>query len=142
MTTTPPQGGFDIDPRLGAAAIGAPAASREDSCPQAIIKFHFPTSLDYKARHGLPELSSLFSFDFIHQSRIAKISLISELNSFFNNSSLHVVFEWHLKAGIKRPFKAINTRLWLSNVVDSGSSEAYVGYDYGVLSLSNEIKPQ
>ena len=28
-------GGFGIDPRLGAAALRAPAASREDFCPQA-----------------------------------------------------------------------------------------------------------
>ena len=39
MTTTPPPGptrtpgGFGIDPRLGAAAITAPAASKEDYCP-------------------------------------------------------------------------------------------------------------
>ena len=50
MTTTPPR----IDPRLGAAALRAPAASREDSRPQAILKFHRPSSLDYRARHGLP----------------------------------------------------------------------------------------
>ena len=60
MTTTPPlgpthtPGGFGIDPRLGAAALRAPAASREDSCPQAILKFYRPSSLDYRARHGLP----------------------------------------------------------------------------------------
>ena len=50
MTTTPPR----IDPRLGAAALGAPAASREDSRPQAILKLLRPSSLDYRARHGLP----------------------------------------------------------------------------------------
>ena len=48
MTTTQPR----IDPRLGAAALRAPAASREDSRPQAILKFHRPSSLDYRARHG------------------------------------------------------------------------------------------
>ena len=64
MTTTPPQGptrtseGFGIDPRLGAAALRAPAASREDSCPQAILKFYRPSSLDYRARHG-PQPSEL-----------------------------------------------------------------------------------
>ena len=26
----------------------------EDSRPQAILKFHRPSSLDYRARHGLP----------------------------------------------------------------------------------------
>ena len=60
MTTTPPPGptciprGFGFDPKLGAAALRAPAASREDSRPQAILKFHRPSSLDYRARHGLP----------------------------------------------------------------------------------------
>ena len=48
MTTTPPR----IDPRLGAAALRAPAASMVDSRPQAILKFRPPSSLDYKARHG------------------------------------------------------------------------------------------
>ena len=37
---------------IGAAALRAPAASKEDSRPQAILKFHRPSSLDYKARHG------------------------------------------------------------------------------------------
>ena len=65
MTTTPPPGptrtprGFGLDPRLGAAATRAPAASREDSRPQAILKFHRPSSLDYRARHGLPVLPIL-----------------------------------------------------------------------------------
>ena len=51
MTTTLPQdqpalpGGFGIVPRLGAA--------REDSHPQAILKFHSPSGLDYGARHGI-----------------------------------------------------------------------------------------
>ena len=59
MTTKPPPGepaptgGSGIDPRLGAATLRAPAASREDSCPQAILKLHRPNSLDYRARHGL-----------------------------------------------------------------------------------------
>ena len=53
MTTTPPPGpthtpgGFGNDPRLGAAALRAPAASREDSHPQTILKFHCPSILDY-----------------------------------------------------------------------------------------------
>ena len=49
MTTTPPR----INARLGAATLRAPAASREDSRPQAILKLHRSGSLDYKARHGL-----------------------------------------------------------------------------------------
>ena len=60
MTTTLPPGptrtprGFGIDPRLGAAALRAPAASKEDSRPHAILKFHRPSSLDYRVRHELP----------------------------------------------------------------------------------------
>ena len=45
MTTTLPR----FDPRLGAAALRAPVASKEDSRPQAILKFHHTSSLDYKA---------------------------------------------------------------------------------------------
>ena len=58
MTTTLPPGttrrGFGIDSRLGAAALRAPAASKEDYRSQAILKLHRPSSLDYRARHGLP----------------------------------------------------------------------------------------
>ena len=31
----------------------APAASKEDSRPQTILKFHFSSGLDYKSRYGL-----------------------------------------------------------------------------------------
>ena len=55
MTTTPPK----IDLRLGAAALRAPAASRKDSRPQAILKFHNPSGLDYRARHGLSVIIEL-----------------------------------------------------------------------------------
>ena len=52
-TTNPHhQGGFKIEPRIDAAATRAPAASKEDSHPQAILKFHHPSSLD-RACHGL-----------------------------------------------------------------------------------------
>ena len=44
MTTTPPK----IDLRLGAAALRAPAASREDSRPQAILKLQPRNSFDYR----------------------------------------------------------------------------------------------
>ena len=47
MTTTPPR----IDPRLGAAALRAPAASREDSRPQAILKLRPRNSFDYRVRY-------------------------------------------------------------------------------------------
>ena len=53
----PPEG-FGIDPRLGAAALRAPAASKVDYRPQAILKLHRPSSLDYRARHELPVRST------------------------------------------------------------------------------------
>ena len=52
MTTTPPR----INPRLGAAALRAPAASREDSRPQAILKFQPGNSFDYRVRYE-PQLT-------------------------------------------------------------------------------------
>ena len=45
-TNPHPQGGFGIDPRIGAAALRAPAASKEDSHPQAILKFKPRNSFD------------------------------------------------------------------------------------------------
>ena len=60
MTTTPnrdqptPPGEFEIDFRTGLATTRAPEASKEDSHPQAILKFHRPSSLNYRAQHGLP----------------------------------------------------------------------------------------
>ena len=52
MTTTPPK----IDLRLGAAALRAPAASREDSRPQAILKLQPRNSFDYRVRYE-PQLN-------------------------------------------------------------------------------------
>ena len=54
MTTTPnpgptrAPGGFGIDSRIGAATTRAPAASREDYRPQAILKFQLHNSFDYR----------------------------------------------------------------------------------------------
>ena len=47
-----PQGRFGIESRIGAAAPRVPAASKENSRPQAILKFRPPSTLDYKTRHG------------------------------------------------------------------------------------------
>ena len=47
MTTTPPR----TDPRLGAAALRAPAASKEDSRPQAILKFQPRNGCDNRIRY-------------------------------------------------------------------------------------------
>ena len=41
--------GFEIDPGVGAATTRVPAASREDSRPQAILKFQPCNSFDYRA---------------------------------------------------------------------------------------------
>ena len=38
---------------LGLAVTRAPTVSREDFRPQAILKFHCPSSLDYRPRYGL-----------------------------------------------------------------------------------------
>ena len=48
-----PQEGFRLDPRIDAATTRAPAASREDSRSQAILKLHHPSNLDYRARHKI-----------------------------------------------------------------------------------------
>ena len=41
--------GVRNDPKLGAASLMAPKASREDSRAQAILKFYRSISLDYRA---------------------------------------------------------------------------------------------
>ena len=57
MTTTLPPGpthapgGFGIDHRLGAAALRAPAASREDSRANAILILQPRNSFDYRVRY-------------------------------------------------------------------------------------------
>ena len=54
----PPEG-FEIDSRIGAAAPRAPTVSKVDSRPQAILKFHRLSSLDYRVRHELPVNSKI-----------------------------------------------------------------------------------
>ena len=61
-TTLPPgpirtPGGFGIDPRLGAAALRAPAASKEDSRPHAILKFQPRNCFDCRVCYE-PQLSN------------------------------------------------------------------------------------
>merc|ERR1711928_193673 len=62
MTTTPPHdqpappGWCRIDPGLGLAATRVPAASRENSRPQAILKFQPCNSFDYRVRYE-PQLN-------------------------------------------------------------------------------------
>ena len=57
MTTTPPK----IDLRLGAAALRAPAASREDFHSQAILKLQPRNSFDYRVRYE-PQLAGQANF--------------------------------------------------------------------------------
>ena len=74
MTTTPPSGPtltqreFGIDPLICAATLMAPAASKEDSCPQAILKSYPCSSLDYRAHQRLPIIKEtcLFSGISLH----------------------------------------------------------------------------
>ena len=53
-------GVFEIDPKLDAATQRAPAASREDFSPQAILKFHRPSRLDCRVRNKLPVMGSKY----------------------------------------------------------------------------------
>ena len=57
-----PSGGLGIDHRLGAAALRAPAASREDSRPQAILKLQPRNSFNYRVRYE-PQLNCTYIFD-------------------------------------------------------------------------------
>ena len=55
-----------VDPGLGAAATRVPAASREDSLPQAILKFQLRISFDYRVRYepqigGTPKVRHCFA---------------------------------------------------------------------------------
>ena len=59
-TNLHPSGGFEIDSRIGAAATRAPAASKEDSHPQAILKAHRLSSLDYRSRHVVPVSTGIY----------------------------------------------------------------------------------
>ena len=51
--TYPMGAGGEIDLRLDVVTTRVTAASRVDSLPQAILRFHDSSSLDYRARHGL-----------------------------------------------------------------------------------------
>ena len=62
MTTTPPR----INPRLGAAALRAPAASREDSRPQAILKLQPRNSFNYRVRYEPQLLLDIISIALQH----------------------------------------------------------------------------
>ena len=58
-----PLGEIEIDPKIGVVKSRVPRARREDSRQHTILKFHHPSSLDYRARHGLPVvLDSVFQY--------------------------------------------------------------------------------
>ena len=63
MTTTPPR----IDPRLGAAALRAPAASIVDSRPQAILKLRPRNSFDYRVRYEPQPYDTFITLVFVQQ---------------------------------------------------------------------------
>ena len=63
MTTTPPR----IDPRLGAAALRAPAASMVDSRPQAILKLRPRNSFDYRVCYEpQPKIQDIISLEIVN----------------------------------------------------------------------------
>ena len=53
--------GVGIDPRLGAAILRAPAASKEDSRPQTILKFQPCNCFDYRVRYE-PQIGPIENF--------------------------------------------------------------------------------
>ena len=77
---------FEIYPRIGEITTRAPAASREDSCSQAILKFHHPSSLDYRARHGLPA----HQITIIPTSYIVSYNNIGRVKNFYYNVALMI----------------------------------------------------
>ena len=78
-----PPGWCRIDPGLGAAAIRVPAASREDSRPQAILKFQPRNSFDYRVRYE-PQLLLvnylLLANSFVSENLICTISQYTDSN--------------------------------------------------------------
>ena len=86
-----PRTNLQVDPRLGAAALRAPKVSKEDSCPQAILKH---SSLDYRVRHGL-------QIEIFRYLQIFQI-FISLLQRCF--------YRWHLKPDCEACFQLENIR--------------------------------
>ena len=83
MTTTPPQDqpAPRIDSKLGATALRAPAASREDSRPQAILKLQPRNSFDYRV-HYEPQLTNhMLALNFLpaYQKKFKYGSILMQL---------------------------------------------------------------
>ena len=98
----PPEG-FEIDSRIGAAAPRAPTVSKEDSRPQAILKFRPPSSLDYKARHGPQTNCSPVNYSLLG-ARLSKLSSRSKMHIFTN-----VIYkEVSLKIELSMSFSFLN----------------------------------
>ena len=87
MTTIPNPGptrtprGVEIDSRIGEAATRASAASKEDSHPQAILKFHCPSSLDYRAHQGLGNIYRTLYTNLFHDALPGGGVIFSTLNN-------------------------------------------------------------
>ena len=60
--------------QLCTVTIGVSAILLEGSCPQAILKFHCPNSLDYRARHRLPIITGFLfrKLQFVRQKTGSK----------------------------------------------------------------------
>jgi len=85
---------FEIDSRIGAAALRGPSASKKDIRPQAIrpqaiLKFHHPSSLDYRAHHRLPVEHTLMVMIFCY-----RYTQGSSSSCFF----LYVLANWHFSS--------------------------------------------
>ena len=66
MTNPHPPGWCRIDPGIGAATTRVLAASREDSCPQAILKFQPCNSCDYRACYEPQHTENILSINVQH----------------------------------------------------------------------------
>ena len=83
MTTTPPR----IDPRLGAAALRAPAASMVDSRPQAILKLRPRNSFDYRVRYE-PQPNTLIFYTLIFLAFFTTLGKLSANQSKWHQNNV------------------------------------------------------
>ena len=77
---------FEIDSRIGAAAPRAPAASKENSRPQAILKFQPRNSFDYRVRYEPQHIVSLI--------QLLKFTQLKKMLSKAHNFEMFFFCEW------------------------------------------------